>query len=164
MNESPVPQGILDAVRQNFGFMFDRGYEIVSSHSGADRDINGWEIELQKQDLLFLINKERGVTNYYFSLSSGSNYRNVNGILYLLTDKKRFFAFMQSSYDMRKYAELIHRYIDTIESYYKEYSKHTTDLNAAEKEFNNSSIFSPKSLLYALVFCGILYFVFRLFF
>ena len=161
MNEIPIPQAILDTVKNNFDFLFDRGYEIVSSHSGADRDINGWEIEFQKQDLLFLINKERGVINYYFSLSSESNYRDVNGILYFLSDKKRYFAFMQSTYNMRKYAELILRYIDTIELYYKEYPKHTKDLNAAEKEFNNVSVFSFKTLLYLLGFCVILYFIFR---
>jgi hypothetical protein len=161
MSEIPAPQSVLEDVKRSFGFLFDRGYKIVSSQTGSDADANGWVVVFQKQDFFFRIEKERNMLFYYFRSSTFSNYKDINGVLYLLSDKKKLFVFSHSLYGLRGYARLMRRDIDKIELCFSEYSKHAKDLEAAWENYNKASIYSFKSLLYFLGFCGILYFVYE---
>ena len=108
------PEDLLKDISQRFGFLLDRGYEIVSTRYysqgryGAD-----WEILFESPDFSLKIDNIEGGRSYSFGPRSDP-LRNVDALIYALSGRKPG-IFSSDAKD----AKQLERYIDEIENRYR---------------------------------------------
>jgi hypothetical protein len=124
----PFPQPILEDIRQNFGFMFDRGYEIVSTRYSSGRYGGDWEVLFESPDfsLRIVYGDEEGGPSYSFGSASTAD-MSVEALIYLLSGQKGIVKGIVYASDA-KIANQLERYIDEIENRFR------VDPSALEKE------------------------------
>ena len=139
----------LKSIHENYRFMLERGYEVVSVD---DYDL-GWQVLLKKQDVLARIIRSRGEEEIYFrtSTQSSEEFTDLGSVIYAATGDK---IPRRESSDI----QVIKQYLDKIESYFKgEYVRNKDSLQAAQEEyyasFSQAGVVVPpepkgKSILY----------------
>jgi hypothetical protein len=146
---SRVVQDALKSINENYGFMLERGYEVLSVD---DYDL-GWQVLLKKQELFARIIRSRGEEEIYFRMGTqpADEFTDIGSVLYAATGEK--IPRWESSD-----TKVIQQYLDKIESYFGgEYLRNKDGLRAAQKEyyaaFSQGGVVSPpepraKSVLY----------------
>ena len=146
---SRAVQDALHSVNANYGFMLERGYEVVSAD---DYDL-GWQALLRKQDLFARIIRSRGEEEIYFRTGTqqAGEFTDIGTVIYAATGEK---IPPWKSSDI----QVIKQYLEKIESYFAgEYVINKDRLRAAQQEyyaaFSQGGVVVPpepeaKSILY----------------
>ena len=124
---SRAVQEALYLITANYGFMLERGYEVVSAD---DYDL-GWPVLLRKQDLFARIIRSRGEEEMYFRTGTqqSDEFTDIGTVIYAATGEK---IPRRESSDI----QVIKRYLDKIESYFEgEYVRNKDSLRAAQEEY-----------------------------
>ena len=124
---SRAVQDALHSINTNYGFMLERGYEVVSAD---DYDV-GWQVLLRKQDLFARIIRSRGEEEMYFRTGTqqSDEFTDFGTVIYAATGEK---ISLGESSDI----QVIKRYIEKIESYFaSEYVINKDSLRAARQEY-----------------------------
>jgi hypothetical protein len=136
---SRVVQDALKSINENYGFMLERGYEVLSVE---DYDL-GWQVILRKQELLAKIIRSRGEEEIYFRMSTQppDEFTDIGSVIYAATGDK--IPRWESSD-----TKVIKQYLDKIESYFEgEYLRNKDGLRAAQEEyyaaFSQGGVVSP---------------------
>ncbi len=117
----------LKSINETYGFMLERGYEVVSVD---DYDL-GWQVVLRKQDLFAKIIRSRGEEEIYFRSSTQptEEFTDIGAVIYAATGDK--IPRWESSEP-----KVIQQYLDQIETYFRnEYVKIQDGLQTAQKEY-----------------------------
>jgi hypothetical protein len=125
---SRAVQEALYLITANYGFMLERGYEVVSAD---DYDL-GWQVLLRKQDLFARIIRSRGEEEMYFRTDTqqSDEFTDIGTVIYAATGEK---IPRQESSDIR----VIKQYLEKIESYFAgEYVINKDSLRAARQEYD----------------------------
>lgn len=130
MNEtnSRAVRDALNSIQLNYGFMLQRGYEVVSA---GDYDL-GWQVLLRKQDLFARIVRSRGEEEIYFRKEPqpADQFTDIGTVIYAATGE--MIPRSQSSDP-----KTIQRYLAQIESYFAgEYVNNRDSLQAAQKNYS----------------------------
>jgi hypothetical protein len=124
---SRAAQDALKSINENYGFMLEEGYEVLSAE---DYDL-GWQVLLKKQDLLARIIRSRGEEEIYFRMGTQSpdEFIDIGSVIYAATGDK--IPRWESSD-----TKVIRQYLDKIESYFEgEYLRNKDGLRAAQEEY-----------------------------
>src|SRR6185503_9632234 len=101
----------LTDIRQQFAFLFERGYEIKSTSHDPSMPI--WEIILEKQDLFIKMCEDRGGPELYCG-SSAKGFVEFKSLIYFLSNGKDIIF---DTLNWKKpYADLLQKYLDQIEA------------------------------------------------
>jgi len=128
---SRAVQDALYSINTNYGFMLERGYEVVSAD---DYDV-GWQVLLRKQDLFARIIRSRGEEEMYFRTGTqpSDEFTDIGTVIYAATGEK---IPRRESTDI----QLIKQYLEKIESYFAgEYVINKDSLRAAQQEYYATS-------------------------
>jgi hypothetical protein len=118
MNEDSGPfQQFLEDIKQHFGFLFDRGYEIHSIKDSEDVRQPARVVMLKKEDLYLEMYHEPSWYELYFG-SPSKDFSKIRSIIYFLSDEKDVLG--NSPASMERDANLIRKYIDEIESIFRD--------------------------------------------
>ncbi|HLO17722.1 MAG TPA: hypothetical protein VK206_23030 [Anaerolineales bacterium] len=149
---SRAVQDALKSIHENYGFMLEKGYEVVSVD---DYDL-GWQVVLREQDLFARIIRSRGEEEIYFQMGTQppDKFIDIGSVIYAATGDK---VPRWESSDTK----VIKQYLDKIESYFEgEYLRNKDGLRAAQEEyyaaFSQGGVVSPpeprgKPILYYLL-------------
>ena len=136
---SRAVQDALKSVHENYGFMLERGYEVLSAE---DYDL-GWQLLLRKQELLARIIRSRGEEEIYFRRGTQplDEFIDIGSVIYAATEDQ--IPRWESSD-----TKVIKQYLDKIESYFEgEYLRNKDGLRAAQEEyyaaFSQGGVVSP---------------------
>jgi hypothetical protein len=158
---SQAVQDALKSIKENYGFMLERGYEVVSVD---DYDL-GWQVVLRKRELLARIIRSRGEEEIYFRMGTQlpDGFTDIGSVIFAATGDK--IPRWESSD-----TTVIKKYLDKIESYFAgEFFRNKDGLRAAQKEyyaaFSQGGVVSPpepkrKPTLYYLLMGIILLLIF----
>lgn len=132
-------RGVSKSIRDTYGFMLDRGYEVVSVD---DYDL-GWQAVLRKQDVFARIIRSRGEEEIYFRMGTlpPDEFTDIGSVIYAATGDK---IPRSESSDIK----VIDQYLDKIETYFEgEYVRNKDSLRAAQEEyyaaFSQRGVVSP---------------------
>ena len=128
---SRAVQDALYSINTNYGFMLERGYEVVSAD---DYDV-GWQVLLRKQDLFARIIRSRGEEEMYFRTVTqpSDEFTDIETVIYAATGEK---IPRRDSIDI----QVIKQYLEKIESYFAgEYVINKDSLRAAQQEYYAAS-------------------------
>jgi hypothetical protein len=144
----------LENFRKLFGYLFERGYEVHSINDSEDVREPGKVVMLKKDDLYLNLHHEQSWSWYelYFG-SPSKGFLKIGSIIYFLSDEKDVFG--NSPAEMERDANLLSKYIDDMESRFRDdYSGFWDGVQATH--WNYERLFE-KSL--PLPILGILYFL-----
>lgn len=134
IDSDKFPQDILEDIRQNFGFLFDRGYEIVSTRNYPGRYGRSWEVLLNSPNFSLKIVDDDGLSFFFRSLSEGD--MSVGALIYFLSGEKEILG---ASGGMKECANLLGKYIDEIESRFRDdYSGLQKDVESIQKKYEDA--------------------------
>ena len=128
---SRAVQDALYSINTNYGFMLERGYDVVSAD---DYDL-GWQVLLRKQDLFARIIRSRGEEEMYFRTGTqpSDEFTDIGTVIYAATGEK---IPRRESTDI----QMIKQYLEKIESYFAgEYVINKDSLRAAQQEYYAAS-------------------------
>src|SRR5688572_16888263 len=126
---SRAVQDALYSINTNYGFMLERGYEVVSAD---DYDV-GWQVLLRKQDLFARIIRSRGEEEMYFRTQPSDEFTDIGTVIYAATGEK---IPRRESTDI----QMIKQYLEKIESYFAgEYVINKDSLRSAQQEYYAAS-------------------------
>ena len=117
----------LKSIHATYGFMLERGYEVVSAE---DYDL-GWQVVLRKQDLFARIIRSRGEEEIFFRMGTQplNEFTDIGSVIYAATGDK---IPRWDSSDIK----VIEQYLDKIETYFEgEYVRNKDSLRAAHQEY-----------------------------
>lgn len=126
-------QNALKYINETYGFMLERGYEVVS----VDDIPAGWQIVLSKSDLVVRILRARGEDNVSFRISTQplEEFFDIGSVVFAATGEK----IPLSSYD--DLSEELQKYLDKTETYLQgEQIKTLDNLRVAQKEYRETLI------------------------
>ena len=129
--KSRAVQDALYSINTNYGFMLERGYEVVSAD---DYDV-GWQVLLRKQDLFARIIRSRGEEEMYFRTDTqpSDEFTDIGTVIYAATGEK---IPPRDSIDI----QVIKQFLEKIESYFAgEYVLNKDSLRAARQEYYAAS-------------------------
>ena len=136
---SQAVQDALLSVKEKYGFLLERGYEVVSAE---DYDV-GWQVLLKKQDVFARIIRSRGEEEMYFRMGAQppDEFIDIGSVIYAATGEK--IPRWESSD-----TKVIKQYLGEIESYLEgEYLRNKQGLRAAQEEyyaaFSQGGVVSP---------------------
>jgi hypothetical protein len=156
IDSDELPQDIVRDIRQNFGFLFDRGYEIVSTRSYPGRYGRSWEVLLSSPDFSLKIVDDDGLSFFFRSLSEGD--LSLGALIYFLSGEKEILG---ASGGMKECANLIGKYIDEIESRYRDdYSGLQKDVESIQKKYEDALVKSVESCLLPVLLIPFIIFAF----
>ena len=147
--KSQAVQDALLSVNEKYGFLLEKGYEVVSAE---DYDV-GWQVLLRKQEVFARIIRSRGEEEIFFRMGAqqSDEFIDIGSVIYAATGDK--IPRWESSD-----TKVINRYLGEIESYLEgEYLRNKHGLRAAQEEyyaaFSQGGVVSPpepegKSILY----------------
>jgi len=124
-------QNALKYINETYGFMLERGYEVVS----VDDIPAGWQIVLSKSDLVVRILRARGEDDVSFRNSTQplDEFFDIGSVVYAAMGEK----IPLSSYD--DLSKELQKYLDRIETFFPdEYLKNPDSLRAAQKEYRDT--------------------------
>jgi len=126
-------QNALKYINETYGFMLERGYEVVS----VDDIPAGWQIVLSKSDLVVRILRARGEDDVSFRNSTQplEEFFDIGSVVNAATGEN----IPLSSYD--DLSKELQKYLDKIETYLQgEQVKTLDDLRVAQKEYRETLI------------------------
>ena len=126
-------QNAMKYINETYGFMLERGYEVVS----VDDIPAGWQIVLSKSDLVVRILRARGEDNVSFRISTQplEEFFDIGSVVFAATGEK----IPLSSYD--DLSEELQKYLDKTETYLQgEQIKTLDNLRVAQKEYRETLI------------------------
>lgn len=115
------------SIHENYGFMLERGYEVVSVD---DYDM-GWQVLLRRQDVFARIIRSRGEEEIYFRMGAQppDEFTDIGSVIYAATGEKI------PRWESSK-IQVIKEYLDKIESYLEgEYLRDKGRLRTAQEEY-----------------------------
>ena len=130
---SQASQTSLKYINETYGFMLERGYEVVS----VDDIPAGFQSMLSKQDLVVRILRARGEDDVSFRMRTQplEEFFDIGSVVYAATGEK----IPLPSYD--DLSEELQKYLDKIETYLQgEQVKTLDDLRVAQKEYREALI------------------------
>ena len=140
-NSEPFPQHILKHVKQDFRFMFERGYEIVSTQYNDGNYGGIWEVLLESQDFSLKIGYIEGERNFSFGTRSDA-LMSVEALIYLLSGQKGVLYASEA-----KIVNQLKRYIDEIENRFRvDRIGFVKEVESAQKKLDELIGRSSKSL------------------
>ena len=148
-----IPRHILEDVRQNFGFLLDKGYEIVSTAYDSGYYDGYWEVLFKSPTYFLNIVNDQAELILSFGTSPDS-YLNVGSIIYFLSGEKEVLG---ASAGMKKYAGALMKYLDEIETRFRDdHAKFDKDVRSTRKKYEGrvqrSSTWLIASIIYGLLF------------
>lgn len=148
MNENkPNSDSVSEEIKRHFKFLFDRGYEIVSTRYYPGRYSRSWEVLLKSPNFSLKIVDDDGFNFSFRSLSEGD--MSLGALIYFLSGEKEI---LDASGDMKKCANLIGKYIDEIESRFRDdYSGLKKDVESIQKKYEDAVAKSVPSCLLLIV-------------
>ena len=146
-----------EEIKKHFSFLFDRGYEIVSTRYYSGRYDGDLEVLLESPDFSLKIDDDDGPR---FSLGFGSpaeEYMNVGAMIYFLSGEKVVF---DASSGMKELADVMGKYIEEIESRFRnDYSKFREDVKSTQEKYDEAvqksftwTAWPVSSIIYILLF------------
>lgn len=128
---SQADQNALKYINLSYGFMLERGYEVVS----VDDIPAGWQVVLSKPDLVVRILRARGEDDISFRNSTQplEDFFDIGSVVYAATGEK----IPLSSYD--DLSKELQKYLEKIETFFQgEQVKTWGNLRVAQKEYRET--------------------------
>jgi glycosyltransferase involved in cell wall biosynthesis len=150
MSESEV----LKEIKKHFSFLFDRGYEIVSTRYYSGRYGGGLEILFESPDFSLKIDDDDGLRFTFGFGSPAEEYMSVGAMIYFLSREKEVF---DASSGIKELADLMGKYIEEIESGFRNDDlKFREDVKSAQEKYDEalekSFTWPVSSIIYGLFF------------
>ena len=143
----PISDGVLEEIKKHFKFLIDRGYEIVFTRHYPGRYDRSWEVLLKSPNFSLKIVDDDGFNFSFWSLSEGD--MSLGALIYFLSGEKEI---LDASGDMKKCANLIGKYIDEIESRFRDdYSGLKKDVESIQNKYEDAVAKNVPSCLLLIV-------------
>lgn len=127
----PVSESTLEDIKKNFGFLFEKGYEIVSS-SILNRSFAAWTVMLKRNDFHIKFYGEKGGLDLSFG-SPEKGFVGIHDLVYYLSGE----AVFGRTKGERKEANFLEEHLDEFELCYgDDFFKHQDGLKEAEQRYS----------------------------
>jgi len=127
----PVPESTLEDIKKNFGFLFERGYEVVSGNI-LNRRFAAWTVMLRHHDFHVKFYGEKGGLNLSFG-SPEKGFAGIHSLVYYLSEEKVF----SRTQGKKKEARFLQEHLDEFELCYgDDFLKHQGALKDAEQRYS----------------------------
>ena len=159
-NQESIPEQVMSDIRRHFGFLFEREYEIVSTHYYSGYYDGYWRIQLNSPICFMWVVNDQNELTVRFMSTGRSSQLDLRNIVYFLSDGKKVVSHFDGSKKFRMVANLLQDYLDEIEENFAQDNNNFTDnvlasLKNYEKEINSSFLHtlkeSPELIILILV-------------